>query len=146
VPDIKDTDFDQIGDACDPSPNAVNGENIGYCVKFAVTIGSAAGPVSGTRDAVLTPDCSGVAIVKATAGTSGIVTAAPTTATPVGQTAAGGGGGGGVGGSGETGVGSLAPTNAGIPIWAAIMAALGGVGLLIGAGMLRFGHAKRRIE
>jgi len=143
LPDIKDTDVDGIGDACDPSPNAVNGEFQGYCIQFAVAVGGSVGAVSGTRTGN-TPDCAGVAVVQPTANPSGIVTAAPKTATPVGQTPVGGGGG--VGGSGDSGVGSLSPTNAGIPIWAAVLASLGGLGLLVGAGMLRFSHARRRID
>ena len=150
VPDIKDTDFDGIGDACDPSPNAVNGEAIGYCIKFDVTIGQTTGPVNGVRDAVTAPDCAASAFVAAPTAdpNKGVQTA---TATPKGQTAAAGGGGGGGGvctGNNcvDTGVGSLSPTNAGVPIWAAVLASLGGLGLLIGAGMLRFGRARRRID
>jgi len=57
VPNIIDSDFDGIGDACDPSPNAANGESIGYCINFAMTIGTPPGPVTGVKDAVLAPEC-----------------------------------------------------------------------------------------
>jgi hypothetical protein len=143
VPVVTDSDYDGIGDACDPSPNAVNGEFQGFCIQFTLDVGPPATAETGTRTGSA-PECAGVVVAQPTAGTSGIQTAAPKTATPIGQTVAGGGGG--VGGAGESGVGSLSPTNAGVPIWAAILASLGGLGLLIGAGMLRYSHAKRRIE
>jgi hypothetical protein len=123
----------------------VNGENIGYCIEFSLDVGSPAAPETGTRDAVLAPDCAGVS-----ANTQSPIVQPPpsgaTTPTPAGGGGGGSGGSGGVGGSGSSGVGSLSPTNAGIPVWAAVLAALGGIGLLAGFGMLRYSHAKRRIE
>ncbi len=52
-----DADHDRIGDACDFNPSAVDGDNIGYCLKFALDVGGAGGPVVGVRDAVHGPDC-----------------------------------------------------------------------------------------
>jgi hypothetical protein len=146
VPDIVDADYDGIGDACDPNPETVNGEFIGYCINFVVPVGSPAAPISGTRNGNA-PECAGTVANQQ----------APITQTPPpgatggggstsGGSTSGGSTSGGVGGSGTTGVGSLSPTNAGIPLWAALMAAAGGLGLLAGAGILRYNHAKRRIE
>jgi hypothetical protein len=42
-PRLRDTDGDYIGDACDPDAFAVNGENIGYCLKHGVPIGEPGG-------------------------------------------------------------------------------------------------------
>jgi hypothetical protein len=52
-----DTDGDRIGDACDPNLNAVNGEFIGYCLKFDLTVGGSGGPVVGVRHPLEAPDC-----------------------------------------------------------------------------------------
>jgi hypothetical protein len=46
-----------------------------------------------------------------------------------------GGTGGGVGGDVDTGIGSLAPGGNDIPAWAAILVALGALGLAFGLGM-----------
>jgi hypothetical protein len=143
TPDIVDGDYDGIGDACDPNPTVVNGEFQGFCIEFTLDVGAPAVAETGTRDPVGAPECAGQSTIQQP------ITQTPpaATATPFGQTpkptvvACTG-----VNCGDGTGVGSLSPTNAGIPIWAAVMAALGGVGLLIGAGMLRLGHAKRRIE
>jgi hypothetical protein len=143
VPDIVDGDYDGIGDACDPNPETVNGEFIGYCITFTLDVGSPPTPETGTRTGN-TPECFG-------SGTA----PQPITQTPppgsTSNTGGGGGGGtttggGGVGGAATTGVGSLSPTNAGVPIWAALLAGIGGLGLLIGFGVLRRGYSKRRIQ
>jgi hypothetical protein len=141
TPDIKDSDADGIGDACDPNPTEVNGDTIGYCLTFTLSVGSPPVPVTGVRGAVLAPECVGQSVTPPAI----TQTPPPATPTPVGQTpnptTAGG-----LGSGGDAGVGSLSPTNAGIPVWAAVLAALGGIGLLTGFGMLRYSHAKRRIE
>jgi hypothetical protein len=144
TPDIVDGDYDGIGDACDPNPTVVNGEFQGYCIAFTLDVGQPPTQETGTRSSVPAPECAGQSVIQQPI----TQTPPPATATPFGQTPKPTVAGGVCTGAGceGTGVGSLSPTNAGIPIWAAVMAALGGVGLLIGAGMLRLGHAKRRIE
>ncbi len=52
-----DSDGDRIGDVCDPNPQTGNGEFIGYCLKFPLTVGGGAGPVVGVKDSRLAPDC-----------------------------------------------------------------------------------------
>jgi hypothetical protein len=143
VPDIKDTDADGIGDACDPNVNAANGENIGYCVKFSMMVGSPPAPVTGVRDAQLAPDCAAKAFVP-----PATVTPPPTPTPDPNKTAAPtavGGGSGGVGGV-DTGVGSLSPVSRDIPLWAAALSAAGGLGIIFGAGLLTRSAVRRRKE
>jgi hypothetical protein len=47
----------------------------------------------------------------------------------------GGGGGGGVGGGPDSGIGSLAASGTGIPLWALLVAGLSLLGLLAGIGL-----------
>jgi hypothetical protein len=61
-PVLEDTDHDGIGDACDPNPNAVNGEMIGYCLSFAVEVGAPPEPVIGIQSG-WAPECVGVSQV-----------------------------------------------------------------------------------
>ena len=146
-PELKDSDLDGVGDACDPSPAAPNGDNIAYCVKFGVAIGGAAGAVVGQKDPETGLGCAAVNVVApSTAPESGVTTPTPgpggSTTTPGSNTAAQSG----VGGPGSAGIGSLSPTNAGFPVWAGVLAAIGGLGLLLSAGILRRAHARRRIR
>lgn len=140
VPDIKDSDSDGIGDACDPNVNNPNGENISYCVKFTMGVGSPPGPVAGVRQAELAPACAASAAV-----TQAPVTAAPTPTrdpTKPTPTIAGTGGSGVLGPSG--GVGSLSPVANNIPFWAAALSAAGGLGIIFGAGLLTRRVVRRR--
>jgi hypothetical protein len=144
LPSIDDDDYDGIGNPCDPNPDQVNGEFQGYCIQFGLDVGSPAQPETGTRTGSA-PECAGEAVVQ-----SPVTQTPPPGSTNQGGTSSGGSSGGSNSGGGvgtvDTGVGSLSPTNAGIPLWAALLAAVGGLGLLIGAGMLRYNAAKRRIE
>jgi hypothetical protein len=145
VPDIKDTDSDGIGDACDPDVNAANGENIGYCIEFSLAVGSPPGPVVGTRNTQQAPECAASAFVQpSVVPGQGDVTGTRTTGggtTTTGNTTAGG-----VGGAGAAGVGSLSPVSNGVPVWAAALAAIGGLGIIAGIGLLRRSAVRRRIR
>jgi hypothetical protein len=57
LPLLRDSDADGIGDACDPNLHAANGENIGYCLTYALGIGVEGGAIAGVRDDLLWPDC-----------------------------------------------------------------------------------------
>jgi len=129
-PKAPDEDSDGIGDVCDPNPDQVNGENISFCLKFAVAVGGASGPSVGTKDAEPGPDCAAGAPVSTPPpvtpqpGQPGQVTPRPTTAT-----------GPGVGGPGSAGVGSLSPTATGFPVWAAVLAGIGAAGVTGGLAL-----------
>jgi len=149
-PFAPDKDSDGIGDACDPNPDTTNGENIGYCIKFALQVGGAAGVVEGVKDQQLSPDCAA-----AVSSTNQPITPPPPPSgapTPRGQTITTGGGGGGGGGgvSGVAGgpaggVGSLSPTATGFPVWAAVLAGLGAAGIISGLALFtRLAPRRRR--
>jgi hypothetical protein len=124
-----DDDLDGIGNACDKNLNAVDGDNTGVCLKFPIAIGGAGGKVVGTADAQKGPDCAAridETPVVATATLNPSVTPRPTGGS------GSGGGGGGVNGGGDPGVGSLAPTAANFPVWAAVLAAIGAMGIIGG--------------
>jgi hypothetical protein len=127
-PFAPDDDSDQIGDACDKNPNIVDGENTGFCLNFPINIGGAAGPVVGTKDPGKAPDCAATTI-----GPTTVITPPPT---PVRTGGPGGtnvpGGTGGIIGGGDPGVGSLSPTATGFPLWAAILAGVGALGVISG--------------
>jgi hypothetical protein len=126
-PFAPDEDRDGIGDVCDPDKTAVNGDYIGYCLKFAINVGGAQGATVGERDAQQAPDCAARIDQTPPPGTS-IASATPRPNTGSGGT--GGGSGTGVGPS--SGVGSLSPTATGFPVWAAILAGLGAAGVISG--------------
>ncbi len=145
IPKIDDKDFDGIGDACDPNPDVANGE-VGYrCVKFTLVVGQPATAVVGTVDPNQDITCAASNFVE-----QAVITSTPSTNNTTTNTNTNSNTGtnsqGGLGGPSDTGVGSLSPTANGIPLWAAVLAAIGGVGLLVGGGILRRSHARRRIE
>ena len=126
VDNQKDSDLDGIGNACDPNPNSPDGERFEVDALSVVTI-------------------SGTTVAGATEAETETTTATTTdTAT---DTTADTSTGTGTGISGpDTGIGSLAPVVASIPIWAAIASGLGGAGLLgsLGALAARFVGIRRR--
>jgi hypothetical protein len=128
-----DADKDAIGDACDPDVNAVNGEYIGYCIKFALNVGGAAGAVTGVRENAKAPDCAAQGPVIAPPTGAGIVAASPTPR-PAGASGSNTGTGG-VDGGPVSGVGSLSPTATDFPVWAAILAGFGAAGLVSGLAL-----------
>jgi hypothetical protein len=148
TPDVTDTDSDGIADACDPNPNDADaqGEPAFICLKMALQVGGPAKAVA-TRDADESLDC---AAASRTTPDGGGATPTPPPSdgggdnggTGGGGTGGGGTGGGGVGGGPDTGVGSLAPTATNISVWAIVLAALGGIGVLAGIRILR----SRRID
>lgn len=136
-----DTDGDAIGDACDRNTatlpgDTVDGQNLPVCLVTAITIGS--GGAAPVNPQTLAP-CDPTAVVPvgglpaSTPGPTNTVipgTSTRPTNTPVpgGQ----GGGGGGLDSAPPGGVGSLSPTGSDIPAWAAILAAMGALGLAFG--------------
>jgi hypothetical protein len=144
VPDIKDTDYDGIGDACDDNDNAANGENIGYCIEFSLNVGQPAGPVVGVRNSQGAPECAASAFTQGEeVPGQGQVTGTRTTTTTNTQT---GTQTGGVGSGPVTGVGSLSPVSRDVPVWAAALAAIGGLGIIAGLGLLTRSAVRRRIR
>ncbi len=116
-----DKDRDGIGDACDPNIDAVNGENIGYCLKFPINVGGAQGAVVGTKDPLPAPECA--ARIDKTPPV--VVQPTPTPRPDSGNT-------GTSVGPIDSGVGSLSPTATGFPLWAAVLAGIGALGVISG--------------
>jgi hypothetical protein len=58
-PTQTDSDRDQIGDACDPSPYQPTGDLASLCLKFPLAVGAPPGPVVRTIDPNLGPACVG---------------------------------------------------------------------------------------
>jgi hypothetical protein len=56
-PSLTDSDYDGIGDACDPNSDLVNGANIGYCLRYDVNVGAGATASAGVLDSALAPEC-----------------------------------------------------------------------------------------
>lgn len=147
-PDQKDTDGDGIGDACDQNPTTVDGQGAGVCLVTAVTVG--AGGAAPSDPQAMTP-CDPNAVPPAP-GQPAAATNTPgptptfipgTTFRPTVTPASAGGSSGtsgtsGVGGVGApgSGIGSLAPAGTSIPAWAAMLAALGALGLCLGFGLM----------
>ncbi len=146
--DQKDDDGDGIGNACDTgtvqtatggtvtlSPTVANGRHLPECLVTAVTVG--AGGTPAVADPKQLTPCNPSATVGG-GTTGGGTTGGGTTGggTSGGGTSGGGTSGGGVGGTSDTGIGSLAPTGSDAPMWATMLAALGVVGLVIGAGLI----------
>ena len=145
LPNIADGDADGIGDACDPNPEAPNGENVQLCLQAGVAIGAGpAAPAVGQRMSQPGPECAAASIT-VEGPTPVPATPAPGAPTPrTGGTTGGGSGSGGLGGAGTTGVGSLAPTATGLPLWGLALAAIGGAGLLGGLGLMTSRALRRR--
>ena len=100
-----------------------------YCINFAINVGGAAGPSVGQRDSKAGPDCA------ATVVSPPVVVTPSVTPRPSGA-AANTGTGGGIDNGPVTGVGSLSPTGTDLPVWAAILAGLGAIGVLSGLTLL----------
>ncbi|MEO8458634.1 MAG: hypothetical protein ABI559_12595, partial [Chloroflexota bacterium] len=111
------------------------GQNLPVCLSSAVTIGSGgADPVDPQTLAPCDPNAvprdpnqpqaTAVPTPTFVPGTTTRPTNAPTSS------------GGGVGGGPVTGIGSLAPEGTSIPAWAAMLAALGALGLAFGVGTM----------
>jgi hypothetical protein len=128
TPVAPDADSDGIGDACDPGVNAANGDNISYCLKFAVEVGGAGGAKVGAKDSKPGPDCAASVVNPPT------VIPLPSSVTP--RSSGSRATGGGVDGGPVTGVGSLSPTETEFPVSAAILAGLGAIGILGGRTLL----------
>jgi hypothetical protein len=137
----EDTDFDGIGDLCDPNPQTADGESMEVCLVSQVKIG-AGGPPPDPAPQNMQPCDPNADIPEAGALATPTPSPAPgatpgpdATPTPPPIDS----GNGAVGGA-ETGVGSLAPVASSIPAWATIVSALGGAGLLgsLGAVAARF--------
>jgi hypothetical protein len=139
VPLAEDTDKDGIGDACDPNLNDVNGDYIGYCLKFPIVLGGAAAPSIGQRESTPGPECAAQVV-----GPTTVITPPGQTPRPSGAGSGGGGGSSGVGGGPSSGVGSLSTTATGFPLWAAILAGLGTAGVI--SGLALFAHVSPRRE
>jgi hypothetical protein len=103
-----DRDRDQIGDACDPNPDTPDGELSEATLTRTVTI-TAVAAATPTPTPAPGP------------GVTPAPTPTPRPGVPVGP--------------GPAGVGSLAPANTGVPLWAALLAVAGVMGLLGGAGL-----------
>jgi hypothetical protein len=144
-PDQKDGDSDGIGDACDQNintvpPETVDGRHAATCIVYAVTVGTGGpapadptkmtpcdqnAPLSGPPPATNTPGPTPTFI-------PGTTTRPTFTPAPAG----GSSGSGGVGSGPAGGIGTLAPAGTGIPAWAAMLAALGALGLCFGFGLM----------
>ena len=142
VPVAEDTDSDGIGDACDPDPNEPNGVFASLCLNLPITIGAGASTSPGTATIINDVNCALTEqVIPTPAPTPG--NGDPTTPTPV-PTGGNGGGGNGVDNGPDTGIGSLSPTATSVSLWAIILAALGGVGILAGVRILRSRRIDRR--
>ena len=130
-PIAEDKDKDGIADACDPHPDAVDGDYTGVCLDFAMNIGGAPGPVTGVKESEAAPGCAAQIVSNAPTPPGQTASPRPSGASGSGNT---GGGSSGVGGP-SSGVGSLAPTGTDVPLWAAILAGLGAVGLVSGLAL-----------
>jgi len=136
-----DTDSDAIGDACDRNintvpPETVDGRNPPVCVVNKLTVG--AGGPDPVNPQTLAP-CDPTAQVQQIGS--------PTPTLPPGATArptAVPGGNTGVGNGPSSGIGSLSPTGTDIPVWAAILAAIGALGLAFGLSITGSRFWRRR--
>jgi Thrombospondin type 3 repeat len=143
-PDQADTDGDGIGDACDKNPTVVDGQGPPVCLVSAITIGAGgAQPADPTKMTPCDPTAPIPASNQATNTPGPTPTFIPGTTTRPTVAPAGGAGGtsgtsgtSGVGGAPGSGIGSLAPAGTSIPAWAAMLAALGAVGLCLGFGLM----------
>lgn len=171
--DQRETDRDSIGDACDTEGTAGGTDCIGEgCTPGAgnpLPARSVAGKgpntadgdyftcwkvgtivIGGPTDAVVSdcatnPPVAGATAVPGSGTTSGGGTTGGGT-TGGGTTGGGtGSGGGGVGGGPASGVGTLAPVPASVPIWAIVALAVGGAGLLTSIGIFGARGLRRRI-
>ena len=130
--DQLDDDNDGIGNACDQNLTARDGEIIKKCSVSTVTIGSGGGsPIDPSTVQPCDPNAPLFNASGATTPTPVGQTPGPgATRTPVGQTP----GPGGIGGP-PAGFGSLSPTGTELPLWAAILAAAGAIGILSGLAL-----------
>jgi hypothetical protein len=145
--DQKDDDSDAIGNACDLNqatipPETVDGRNAPVCLVSTATIGGGGAAPANPLD--MTP-CNPNAVIpgidpQATAGPT--PTFIPGTTTRPTQAATGGGGG--VGTGPVSGIGSLAPVGTEIPVWAAVLAGVGALGLVFGVGVMGTRIRRRR--
>jgi hypothetical protein len=149
LPNLADSDGDGIGDACDPNPQVQNGARTQLCVEFPMEAGGPGGPVVRIPSAIPAPQCVGGTLPDPDTTTP---TPAPPTPEPTPTPTPGPGvtptprpapGVGPVGAAPGTGVGSLAPVNSGIPLWAALLSLTGGLGVIGGFALLANRMARR---
>ncbi len=130
-PEQTDTDSDGIGDACDPHEGTRDGEGLPICEVTTVTIGSG-GPTPADPQGMAPCDLNATIPSGATATPAPTPTVNPSTGVrPTNAPSTGGLTGGPSGG-----IGTLAPSGTGIPAWAAMLAALGTLGLCFGFGLM----------
>ncbi len=168
IPQIYDDDGDFIGNACEAAgqKDIPNGAFLEDCLSFAIPVGAGASTAAVKPTHARTPDLGGTGGDPANDGSCAFTAYnpadpfpelrnAPATATPVGQTPAPtpigqtpppGGVCTGPGCEGDPGIGSLAPTGADVPAWAAVFAGLGGAGVIAALGILgsRLVRVRRR--
>jgi hypothetical protein len=145
-----DADSDGIGDACDQNINTlpgdtVDGQNLPVCLVTKVTIGSGGpDPVNAQTLAPCDPNAVPVAATATPGPTPTFIPGTTTRPTSTPAPTSAGGGGGGVGGGPSSGIGSLSPTGSDIPVWAAILAAIGALGLAFGLSVTGARFWRRR--
>jgi hypothetical protein len=135
-----DNEPDGIGNICDTNPNTADGHQHQVCLVTEIDIGAGGSPATNPQSlSPCTPGAPPSTTTTTTAGGTGGTTTTTTGGTGGTTTT----GGSGVGGP-ASGVGSLSPVAGSIPAWAALLTAIGGLGLLASLGTLASRAISRR--